>query len=141
MSLAEILHIGQVKLSSRIVLCIPIIILVAGLIWWSSISAKTFNQLWNYFAWGNQVLGACTLTAATEWLISRKRNAIVTFVPGIFMTFIVFCYILWISPAHGGPVGFGLELRTAQIVAAVLAAVSMAFAIWHGLQMRRSAEK
>ena len=141
MSLAEILHIGQVKLSSRIVLCIPIIVLVAGLIWWSSISAKTFNQLWNYFAWGNQVLGACTLTAATEWLISRKRNAIITFVPGAFMTFIVFCYILWISPEHGGPVGFGLELRTAQIIAAVLAAVSMAIAIYHGLQMRRSAEK
>ena len=136
MSLAEILHIGQVKLSSRIVLCLPIIALVAALIWWSSISAKTFNQLWNYFAWGNQVLAACTLTAATEWLISRKRNAIITIVPGLFMTFTVLCYILWISPAHGGPVGFGLDLRTAQIAAAVLAAISTVLAIVRGLKMR-----
>ena len=80
------------------------------------------------------------MTAATEWLISRKRNPIVTIVPGAFMTFIVFCYILWISPEHGGPVGFGLELHTAQIVAAVLAAASMAFAIWHGLRMRKAAK-
>ena len=112
------------------------ILIVAILIWWSTISAKTFNQLWNYFAWGNQVLAACTLTVATEWLIARKRNAIITILPGMFMTFIVLCYILWISPAHGGPVGFGLELHAAQIVAAVLAVALTALSIWRGLKMR-----
>ena len=136
LSLAEIFHIPQKKLSSRVLLCLPIIAIVAGLIWWSNISAKSFNQLWNYFAWGNQVLAACTLTAATEWLISRKRNAVVTIVPGVFMSFIVLCYILWISPAHGGPVGFGLELHVAQIVAGVLAVAVTAFAVWRGLKMR-----
>ena len=136
LSLAEIFHLPQKKLSSRILLCLPIIALVAMLIWWSSISASTFNQLWNYFAWGNQVLAACTLIAATEWLISRKRNAVITAAPGAFMTFIVLCYILWISPAHGGPVGFGLELHVAQIVAAVLAVAITALAIRRGLKMR-----
>jgi carbon starvation protein CstA len=136
LSLAETFGIPQKKLSSRVLLCLPIILIVAALIWWSNISAKSFNQLWNYFAWGNQVLAACTLTAATEWLISRKRNALITIVPGVFMTFIVLCYILWISPAHGGPVGFGLELHVAQIVAGVLAVAVTALAIWRGLKMR-----
>ena len=140
LSLAEIFHIPQKKLSSRVLLSLPIIALVALLIWWSNISAKSFNQLWNYFAWGNQVLAACTLTAATEWLISRGRNALVTAVPGVFMTFIVLCYILWISPAHGGPVGLGLELHIAQIVAGVLAAACMALAIWRGIRMRRASQ-
>ncbi len=137
LSLAEIFRIPQKKLSSRVLLCLPIIVVVALLIWWSNISAKSFNLLWNYFAWGNQVLAACTLIAATEWLISRKRNAVITAVPGAFMTFIVLCYILWISPAHGGPVGFGLELHAAQIVAGVLAAAVLGLAIRRGLKMRR----
>lgn len=136
LSLAEIFHIPQKKLSSRVLLCLPIIALVAALIWWSNISAKSFNQLWNYFAWGNQVLAACTLTAATEWLIARRRNALITIVPGAFMCFIVLCYILWISPAHGGPVGFGLELRVAQVIAGVLAVAVTALAVWRGMKMR-----
>ena len=136
LSLAEIFHIPQKKLSSRVLLCLPIIVIVAALIWWSNISAKSFNQLWNYFAWGNQVLAACTLTAATEWLIARRRNALVTIIPGLFMSFIVLCYILWISPAHGGPVGFGLELHVAQIAAAVLTVALTALAIWRGIKMR-----
>ena len=137
LSLAEIFRIPQKKLSSRVLLCLPIIAIVALLIWWSNISAKSFNLLWNYFAWGNQVLAACTLVAATEWLIARKRNAVITAVPGVFMTFIVLCYILWISPAHGGPVGFGLELHVAQIVAGVLAAAILGLAIRRGFKMRR----
>ena len=136
LSLAETFHIPQKKLSSRVLLCLPIILIVAALIWWSNISAKSFNQLWNYFAWGNQVLAACTLTAATEWLVARKRNALITVVPGVFMTFIVLCYILWISPAHGGPVGFGLKLHVAQIVAGVLAVAFTGLAIRHGFKMR-----
>ena len=140
LSLAEIFHIPQKKLWSRVLLCLPVIAIVALLIWWSSISLKTFNQLWNYFAWGNQVLAACTLTAATEWLIARKRFALITIVPGVFMTFVVICFILWTSAKHGGPAGFGMELHTARIVAAVLAVASMAFAIWHGFKMRKNPE-
>ena len=74
LSLAEILHLPQKKLWSQVLLCLPIIVIVAGLIWWSNQSAKSFNQLWNYFAWGNQVLAACTLTAATVWLTAQRKN-------------------------------------------------------------------
>ena len=137
LSLAEILHIPQKKLWSRILLCLPVIAIVALLIWWSTISAETFNHLWNYFAWGNQVLAACTLTIATEWLIARKRNAIITIIPGMFITFIVLCYILWISKAHGGPVGFGLDLQVAEIIAGVLAVLCTGLAVWRGFSMQK----
>lgn len=137
MSLAEILHIPQKKLWSRILLCLPVIAIVALLIWWSTISANTFNHLWNYFAWGNQVLAACTLTVATEWLIARKRNAVITIIPGVFMTFIVLCYILWISKKHGGPVGFGLDLHVAEIIAGVLAVICTGLAVWRGFKMQK----
>lgn len=43
------------------------------------------------------------------------------------MTFIVLSYIVWTSPAHGGPLGFGLELNVSYIVAAVLTALAALF--------------
>ncbi len=120
LSLAEMFHLDQRPFSKRIFICIPLILIVSGLLWWSNISAKTFGQLWNYFAWGNQVLAASTLMAVSVWLMMQKKQWIVTMVPGLFMTFIVLTYILWISPAHGGPVGFGMPLYQAYGVAVTL---------------------
>ena len=117
LSLAEILRVPQGKFFNRIVLCLPLIFIVSILLWWSNKSAATFNQLWNYFAWGNQVLAASTLAAATVWLGVRNKNCWIAWLPGAFMTFVVTTYILWISPAHGGPLGFGLELGHAYLFA------------------------
>ena len=114
LSTAEILKISQKKISNRIALVIPLTCVVAGLLVWSNSDAETFNHLWNYFAWSNQVLAACTLFAATVWMRNNKMPWLIAAVPALFMTFIVVTYILWISPAHGGPAGFGLELDTAS---------------------------
>ena len=45
------------------------------------------------------------------------------------MIFIVLNYILWISPAHGGPVGFGLDLNLAYVIAATIS-IAIAVIIW-----------
>ncbi len=131
LSLAEIFHLPQHSLRNRFLLCIPLIVIVAFLLAWSNKSAQTFKQLWNYFAWGNQVLAASTLMAAAVWLASLRKNLWIAIVPGVFMTFIVTTYILWISPSHsvGGaaPMGFGLPLNLAYLLAGV---ISLAFALW-----------
>ena len=132
LSLAEIFKIDQKAFGKRFALCIPIIVIVAVLLWWSNQSPATFNQLWNYFAWGNQVLACCTLTGATVWLVSRKKPGWITALPGAFMTFIVCSYILWISPAHGGPLGFGMKLEYAQFVSVFIAAMVFLWAYEHG---------
>ncbi len=132
LSLAEIFNIGQKQFAKRLGLCIPLIAAVSLLLWWSNQNAKTFNVLWNYFAWGNQVLAASTLTAATVWLTAQRKNALITLVPEIFMSFIVLTYIFWISPAHGGPAGFGMELSHAYLLAAFLAAMIALWAIGRG---------
>lgn len=135
LSLAEMFHIGQKRTASRVLLSLPLIAAVALMLWWSNQSAETFNQLWNYFAWGNQVLSACTLTAVTVWLVSQKKNGWVSMLPGSFMTFIVSAYILWISPAHGGPVGFGMELNQAYLLAAFCAFAAGVWAFNRGAAM------
>ena len=135
LSLAEIFKIDQKPFRSRLAVCIPLIVIVALLLWWSNSSAKSFNNLWNYFAWGNQVLGASTLLAATVWLVMQKKPAWVTLLPGMFMTFIVTSFILWTSPAHSPilPYGFGLDLPVAYAFAGI---ITLVLAIW---TMRRGA--
>jgi len=137
LSLAEVFRMDQTSIGNRVLLCLPLIALVSILLWWSNQSAATFNQCWNYFAWGNQVLAACTLTAATAWLVSKRKFYLVTLIPALFMTFIVATYIFWISPAHGGPVGCGMELSDARIVGGFVAVVLAIWSVKRGLELHR----
>ncbi len=129
LSLAETLNLDQKNLRNRFVLCLPLIAIVILLLAWSNRDQQSFNHLWNYFAWGNQVLAASTLMAATAWLTAHKKLFLPAVVPGMFMTFIVVTYIAWISPEHKGPLGFGLPLGTAYVIG-VAAALVFAFLAW-----------
>lgn len=123
LSLAELLKIKQANLINRILICLPLIAIVAGLLWWSNKDAASFSHLWNYFAWGNQVLAASTLMAAAVWLARRGKQYDIALIPGMFMTFIIVAYILWTSPAHKQAYGFGLPLTFSCAIGAVVAIV------------------
>ena len=113
LSLAEMLHIPQKSLLPRFLTCLPLILLVAGLLAWSNTDAKTFNKLWNYFAWGNQVLAATTLMAGSVWLLRKgqKAGALVTLLPGMFMTAVVVTFIVWTTGKNGQPAGLFFFLK------------------------------
>ena len=130
LSLAEIFKVPQTKAVNRILLCLPLAAGITGLLIWSNKDAGSFGVLWNYFAWGNQVLGAVTLTASTVYLAKEGKCFLITMIPGMFITFVVTTYILWISPAHGGPVGCGLDLQISYIIALVVASAASGYAIW-----------
>lgn len=120
---AEILHIDQTRVAPRLFITVPLALVVAALLAWSNTDATSFNHLWNYFAWGNQVLAVCTLSAGSVWLFRQRKNGWIALLPGMFMMFIVVTYILWTSPAHKGPYGCGLPLGVAYaigIAAAIL---------------------
>ena len=123
LSVAETFKIDQKSLSKRILLCLPLIAVVLGLLYWSNRDAKSFNILWNYFSWANQILAATTLLAAMVWLIRNGKNFLIAAVPGAFMTFIIFCYILWTDKSKNGPIGFGLELEKAYFISALISLV------------------
>lgn len=115
LSLAEMLRVEQKPILNRMLVCAPLIAVVAGLLFWSNLKAESFKFLWNYFAWGNQVLAASTLMAGTVWLLHRRKPAWITILPGMFMTFIVVTFILWTSTAHGQPYGFGLDISVSRM--------------------------
>ena len=115
LSLAEMLHIPQKSLLPRFLTCLPLIVLVAALLAWSNSknAASAFQKLWNYFAWGNQVLAATTLMAGTVWLLRRgkKAGALVTLLPGMFMTAVVVTFIVWTTGKNGQPAGLFFFLK------------------------------
>ena len=132
LSLSEMVGIAQKPLLNRILVCVPLVAIVAGFIWWSSLSPKTFNHVWNYFAWGNQFVAATTLMAATVWLLreGHKAACLMTLVPGLFMSTVVVSFILWTSSDKGQPWGLvpgGLPLGIAIAIGVVIA---LAFAVF-----------
>jgi len=138
LSVAEIFKIDQVRLPARVVTCVPLIAAVALLLWWSNQNAKSFANLWNYFAWGNQMISATTLMAATVWLMrqGRRAAAAVTLLPGMFMTSIIVAFILWTPGTGGQPWGLvpgGLPVVVASAIGAAVSVVFAAFVVRRGL--------
>lgn len=129
LSLAEMLHIDQKPIKNRLLLCLPLIVAISFFLWWSNVSAASFNYVWNYFSWGNQVLAASTLMSAAVWLFRQKKNGFVALIPGMFMTFIIATYILWTSTAHKQAYGLGLPVNVARVIG-ILVACLFAFYVW-----------
>lgn len=137
LSISEMFGIDQMEVSNRVITCLPLIVAVTMLLWWSNQSAKSFSNLWNYFAWGNQMISATTLMAATVWLLKQGSRvaSLVTLLPGAFMTVVVASFILWTPGVGGQPWGLvpgGLSLGV-SIAGGIVAAVALsAYVFWRG---------
>ncbi len=133
LTLAEMLHFPQRRIAARILICIPLIAIISILLWWSNQSAETFNWLWKYFAWGNQILAASTLMVCTVWLMRRGNAPWLTLIPGAFMTFVVTSFILWTAPTHPGcPYGLNLPLNVAYAIGGTFTFFACAFVLHLG---------
>ena len=131
LSLAEKINLDQKPFRNRFLICLPMIVAVSLLLWWSNKSAESFNMLWHYFAWANQVIAVCTLIAATVYLSSLKKTAFITLIPGVFMFFITCTYLLS-SKTLGAPIGLPVPLNISYIIAGVLACAAGAWAVMRG---------
>ena len=119
LTIAELTGLEQTSVRNRLILTIPMFALCAAIIFWSNLNPEGFNILWNYFSWSNQLMAVCSLCVATVYLRSKKKNYWITLIPCMFMTFITADYILWVSPENlkGAPLGFGLDYKTALVIA------------------------
>ena len=119
LTIAELTGLEQTSVRNRLILTIPMFALCAVIIFWSNLNPEGFNILWNYFSWSNQLMAVCSLCVATVYLRSKKKNFWIALIPCMFMTFITADYILWVSPENlkGAPLGFGLDYKTALVIA------------------------
>lgn len=115
--IADFLKMSQKTFVRRLILCLPMFIISACLLF------LDFNVLWRYFAWTNQTLATVSLWAISVWLKKRWENNdsdlrrhfyFISLVPAIFMTFVCSSYILI------APEGFSLDSTISFIVAAVV---------------------
>ncbi|MBR2625200.1 MAG: carbon starvation protein A [Lentisphaeria bacterium] len=135
LSIAEMFHLNQKPILPRLLVMLPLIAVTAVLLIWSNSDSGSFGKLWTYFAWSNQVIAVFALLAGSIYLFSLKRPAFITVLPGMFITFVVATYILWISPEHGGPVGLGLDLYDAYLIAGFLSVLLFAWAKVRGSEV------
>ena len=138
-STAGLLKIKQNKPLQRILLLLPFIAVILVFIIWSHLSSDGFAVLWNYFSWFNQVIACFALLMITSYLASKKKAWAVSAIPAAGIIFVCVSYIFWVSPEHlsGAPVGFGLPLEVAYIIAAVFAVVLPLLAVLRGRALSR----
>lgn len=113
MIIADYIKVGQVKMSSRLWIAVPLFAISVVL------TRMDFNLLWRYFSWANQSTAMIALWVGAMYLALQKKPHWVATIPAIFMTMVTFTYIL------NAPIGFGLSMGTAYMGAAVITIVSI----------------
>ncbi|NYF24444.1 carbon starvation protein A [Sporosarcina sp. JAI121] len=109
--IGDYLKIDQKKLMRRLLIAIPLFAISALL------TQIDFNILWRYFSWANQATAAIALWIATMYLFLKGKNYFVSLVPALFITYMVFVYIL------NQKIGFNLDLKISFIVGLLLTAI------------------
>lgn len=112
--LADFFHMEQKSVKNRLLLCVPIMLVVTGILIFSIVSQDGFNIIWRYFSWLNQVLSVFTLWAITVYLVRNKKNYFVTMIPALFMTCVTMTYICI------APEGFHLNPVLSYIIAGII---------------------
>lgn len=116
--IAEEFNISQKEAKNRIAIAIGIFIPALIILFFAKTDPQGFNKLWRYFGFTNQFVAIFALAMATSYLYVNKKAYLMTHIPGIFYTFIVFAFIL-----AEQDIGLGIDYTISLIIAAVLALV------------------
>lgn len=122
MIIADGLHIQQKKISSRLVISLPLFAITAIALIFTLSDSSGFDVVWRYFSWCNQQLSVFTLWTITVFLALNKKNYIISLIPAMFMTLVTITYILQF-PAGKYIEGVGLNGNVAIILAGTLTIV------------------
>ena len=126
--LAEAFNLKQKSVHSRLLLSLPVFAVGIALLAWQIGNPAGFGTVWQYVAWGTQLMAAVTLWVCTVYLYQEQKCYWLTLLPAIFMTVVVTDF-LFVSPTT-----FGLPYTPSLIatIAVALAAIArFAWWAWH----------
>src|SRR5699024_8832541 len=102
--IADYIKIDQKKIVKRLAVALPLFIISAIL------TQIYFNILWRYFSWANQTTAVIVLWIATMYLYVKGKQYIVALIPAMFMSYLVFVYIL------SEKIGFNIDLTLSYYI-------------------------
>ncbi|HIV74300.1 MAG TPA: carbon starvation CstA family protein [Pseudogracilibacillus sp.] len=102
--IADYIKIDQKKIVKRLAVALPLFIISAIL------TQIDFNILWRYFSWANQTTAVIALWIATMYLYVKGKQYIVALIPAMFMSYLVFVYIL------SEKIGFNIDLTLSYYI-------------------------
>lgn len=120
---ADFLGIDQSKKKNRLLLCLAISVIVAGILLFSKLNASGFSILWRYFSWSNQAISIFCFAIITVYLFKAKKPYIIALIPGAFYAFIIATYII------NAKIGFGLSINLSYVLGGVFAALYCVFVL------------
>ena len=122
--LAETFDLEQKKISNRLMITIPLLVVGGLLTWFAIVNDNGFQIIWRYFSWSNQTLAMIALWVSTAYLLKKGKyrfGSLLTAIPAAFMTAVSTTYIL-ISQE-----GFRLNQTVSYIAGAAAAVFLFAF--------------
>lgn len=139
---ADILKYDQKPLKNRLIIVIPILVVCGGILVFSISDSRSFQLIWRYFAWANQVLATVTLWAITVYLSQNKKRPwfVIVIIPALFMTMVTGCFLFVAKSADGGFGSFIPRSVGYGIGAAITVAALVAFIVWKVKTARKNKE-
>ena len=122
--LSEAFGLKQTSVHSRLLLSLPVFAVGIALLAWQIGNPSGFGTVWQYVAWGTQVMAAITLWMCSVYLRQEGKCYWMTLLPAVFMTMVVTDFF-FTSPTILG-LDYGLSLVLSAVVTA-LAIVRFAF--------------
>ncbi len=121
----EVFNIDQSKAVKRLLTSAAIFAIALGVLIYSLEYSSSFNIMWRYFGVTNQALALMTLWMITVYLVREKKNYIISLIPALFMTSVVFSYI-FVAPEC-----LNLDAMVGYIVGGVVSIISLIlFILW-----------
>ncbi|MBO4801392.1 MAG: carbon starvation protein A [Bacteroidaceae bacterium] len=99
--LSESLGLKQTRARDRLLLSLPVFAAGIALLAWQIGNPSGFSTVWQYVAWGTQLMAAVTLWVCTVYLSRVHILYVVTLLPAIFMTMVVSDFF-FVSPTICG---------------------------------------
>ena len=122
--LAETFDLEQKKISNRLMITIPLLVVGGLLTWFAIVNDNGFQIIWRYFSWSNQTLAMIALWVSTAYLLKKGKyrfGSLLTAIPAASMTAVSTTYILIAQE------GFRLNQTVSYIAGAAAAVFLFAF--------------
>lgn len=116
--LSETFGWKQTSVRSRLLLSLPVFAVGIALLAWQIGNPSGFGTVWQYVAWGTQVMAAITLWMCSVYLRQEGKCFWMTLLPAMFMTMVVTDFFFT------SPTILGLDYWLSLVLAAVVTALA-----------------